>query len=147
MQKKNKIDKLFKQYLSVKEKSYKKWSESFFYNLFLQENVFFLSFKNPVEGYLIARKIINEYEILSLAIDLSKRRRGIGTLLLKKLINKAKKEEIHRILLEVSENNTVAISFYEKLGFKKVSKRKNYYKEGIETYDAHIMEKSILKYV
>ena len=146
MQKKR-IEKIYEEYLSVKENNFRKWSKDFLSSLFLEKNVFFISSNDPAEGYLIARKILDEYEVLSLATDINKRRRGIGTMLLKKLINMAKKEKIQRILLEVSENNTVAISFYEKLGFKKVSKRKNYYKEGIETYDAHIMEKSILKYV
>ena len=142
MRKKNRIEKIYKEYLSVKENNLNKWSESFFFKLFLDKNVFFISLNRPLDGYLIARKTLDEYEVLTLATDINKRRRGIGTLLLKKLINLAKKDKVLRIILEVSESNIAAVSMYEKLGFKKVSKRKNYYNNSEGFSDAHIMEKS-----
>ena len=124
MRKKNRIEKIYKEYLSVKENNLNKWSESFFLKLFLDKNVFFVSLNRPLDGYLIARKTLDEYEVLTLATDINKRRRGIGTLLLTKLINLAKKDKVFRIILEVSENNIAAVSMYQKLGFKKISKRK-----------------------
>ena len=141
MRKKNRIEKIYKEYLSVKENNLNKWSESFFLKLFLDKNVFFVSLNRPLDGYLIARKTLDEYEVLTLATDINKRRRGIGTLLLTKLINLAKKDKVFRIILEVSENNIAAVSMYEKLGFKKISKRKNYYNNSEGFSDAHIMEK------
>ena len=142
MRKKNRIEKIYKEYLSVKENNLNKWSESFFFKIFLEKNVFFISLNKPLDGYLIARKTLDEYEVLTLATDINKRRRGIGTLLLKKLINLASKDKVYRIILEVSENNIAAVSMYEKLGFKKISKRKNYYNNSQGFSDAHIMEKS-----
>tara|TARA_A100001011_G_C14205773_1_gene797711 strand:+ start:642 stop:1076 length:435 start_codon:yes stop_codon:yes gene_type:complete len=142
MRKKNRIEKIYKEYLSVKENNLNKWSESFFLKLFLDKNVFFVSLNRPLDGYLIARKTLDEYEVLTLATDINKRRRGIGTLLLTKLINLAKKDKVFRIILEVSENNIAAVSMYQKLGFKKISKRKNYYNNSEGFSDAHIMEKS-----
>ena len=141
MRKKNRIEKIYKEYLSVKENNLNKWSESFFLKLFLDKNIFFVSLNRPLDGYLIARKTLDEYEVLTLATDINKRRRGIGTLLLTKLINLAKKDKVFRIILEVSENNIAAVSMYEKLGFKKISKRKNYYNNSEGFSDAHIMEK------
>ena len=114
--------------------------------MLLDKNVFFISLNNPVEGYLIARKTLDEYEVLSLATDINKRRRGIGTVLLEKLIKMAKQEKIQRILLEVSENNSAAICMYEKVGFKTISKRRNYYNEGERFKDAYVMEKNLIKY-
>ena len=145
MQKKR-IEKFYKEYLSVKENNFKKWSKDFFASLLLDKNVFFISLNNPVEGYLIARKTLDEYEVLSLATDINKRRRGIGTVLLEKLIKMAKQEKIQRILLEVSENNSAAICMYEKVGFKTISKRRNYYNEGERFKDAYVMEKNLIKY-
>jgi ribosomal-protein-alanine N-acetyltransferase len=145
MQKKR-IEKLYKEYLSVKENNLKKWSKDFFASLLLDKNVFFISLNNPVEGYLIARKTLDEYEVLSLATDINKRRREIGTVLLEKLIKMAKQEKIQRILLEVSENNSAAICMYEKVGFKTISKRRNYYNEGERFKDAYVMEKNLIKY-
>ena len=146
MQKKR-IEKIYEEYLSVKENNFRKWSKDFLSSLFLEKNVFFISSNDPAEGYLIARKILDEYEVLSLATDINKRRRGIGTMLLKKLINMAKKEKIQRILLEVSQNNIAAICMYEKAGFKKISKRKNYYNGGKDSRDAYVMEKNLIKCV
>ena len=92
---------------------------------------------------MIGRKIIDEYEILSLATDIKKRRKGVGLGLLYKLLDMAKKEKIKRIILEVSKNNIAAINMYKKLGFKKVSKRKKYYRIGVSFLDAYLMEKYI----
>ena len=75
---KKRIEKIYKDYSAVNENIENKWSKDFFYNLFLEKNIFFISFNNPLEGYLIGRKIIDEYEILSLATDIKKRRRGVG---------------------------------------------------------------------
>ena len=147
MQKKNRIEKIYKEYMKVKEDNLSKWSENFFFNLFSENNIFFLSFSKPALAYLIARKIIDEYEILSIATDVNNRRKGFSATLLKKLLNRAKKEKIKRILLEVSKNNNAAISMYEKFGFKKISERSNYYKENTKLVDAIIMERRLVKCV
>ena len=140
MQKKNSIEKIYKDYLSVKEGNLNKWNKDFFYNLFSKKNIVFISTNNPIEGYLIARKVLDEYEVLSLASDINKRRKGVGTMLFKKLINIAVKNKVKRILLEVSENNYAALCLYKKLGFQKINSRRNYYNEGYKFSDAYIME-------
>ena len=147
MHTRNKIEKIYKYYSAVNENIENKWSKDFFYNLFLEKNVFFLSINSPLEGYLIGRKIIDEYEILSLATDIKKRRRGVGLGLLSKLLEMAKREKIKRIILEVSKNNIAAINMYSKLGFKKVSTRKKYYRIGANEIDAYLMEKILTKHV
>ena len=141
MHTKNRIEKIYQDYSSVSENIENKWSKDFFYSLFLEKNIFFISFNNPLEGYLIGRKIIDEYEILSLATDIKKRRRGVGLGLMHKLLDMAKKEKIKRVILEVSKNNIAAINMYKKLGFKKVSIRKKYYRIGVSFLDAYLMEK------
>ena len=147
MQKKYRIEKIYKEYLSVKESNPCKWSRVFFFKLFLKKDIFFLSINKPIEGYLIARKIVDEYEILSLATDIDKRRKGIGGMLLNKIINKSKKEKIKRILLEVSLKNVAAIRMYKKFGFKIIGKRINYYNQDSGLSDAYTMEKKLIKYV
>ena len=56
----------------------------------------------------------------------------------------AKKEKIKRIILEVSNDNIAAINIYKKLGFKKVSKRKDYYRIRCRLLDAYLMKKIYL---
>ena len=142
MQKKE-IEKIYKEYLAVQECIQEKWSKVFFYNLLKDKSVFFISINNPINGYLIARKIIDEYEILSLATDISRRRKGIGSQLLSELLILAKKEKIKRIILEVDRDNIAAVRLYKKSGFKIISKRSNYYNRLGKVSDAYIMKKII----
>ena len=133
------IRKIYKKYISVKQLDRTKWNEKFFFNIFLNKNIFFLSSYTPSHGYLIVRKILDEYEILELATNIKNLRKGIASKLLKRLIEKAKKEDINKVFLEVSENNIAAIKLYLKLGFCKLGCRKNYYKTSNGFQDAFIM--------
>jgi len=85
-------------------------------------------------GYIYYSDIYDRVEINQFEIDSSHRNCGKGTALLKKLINDVDKN----ITLEVNITNKVAISLYEKLGFKAVSLRKGYY-DGI---DGILMERN-----
>jgi len=50
------------------------------------------------------------------------RRISLATKLIETLIRQAKKEELRIILLAVFENNSSAISLYQKLGFKEIGR-------------------------
>ena len=54
--------------------------------------------------------------IEDIAILENYRRKGLGKLLLKKLITKAKEESCYKLVLECKEHNLL---FYQKIGFKK----------------------------
>ena len=66
-------------------------------------------------------------EITNIVTKKSERKRGIGSLLLGKLIEMAKQEKRDNISLEVNENNIAAGCLYEKAGFEIVGIRKKYY--------------------
>lgn len=79
----------------------------------------------------------DDVEITNIVTKKSERKKGIGKLLLDKLIKMAfelKKD----ISLEVNEENLAAINLYKKSGFEEVGRRKKYY-NGIN--DAIIMTK------
>lgn len=79
----------------------------------------------------------SHFEIMDLVNIIVKRdyqNKGIGTELLQYVIDN---EEYNKIMLEVRESNSRAIHVYEKLGFKEIYRRKNYY----QTEDAIIMER------
>lgn len=86
---------------------------------------------SQIIGYL-SYTISDQIEILKICVDKDKRNLGIGQTLIDKLSFYQKD-----IFLEVSENN-LAKNFYAKLGFKLISVRKKYYKDGS---DALIMVK------
>jgi ribosomal protein S18 acetylase RimI-like enzyme len=63
--------------------------------------------------------------VLSITVDPSARRKGIGTALMKEVFR-----HVDKAWVEVRNNNTDAQAFYEKMGFKKKGTIKNYYKTG-----------------
>jgi ribosomal-protein-alanine N-acetyltransferase len=79
------------------------------------------------EGSKILGCVIFELDghVLSIAVDPSSRRKGIGTGLMKEVFRMAKQPWV-----EVKSNNTDAQSFYENLGFRQKGIIKNYYKTG-----------------
>ena len=98
-------------------------------------NTFLVIEEGPVLGYII---FTPDGHVISLAVDPSHRRKGIGT----QLINACECQfRISRLLVEVREGNIGAQKFYEKLGFQLKSKIRLYY----GTEDAYVMEKKIYR--
>ncbi|HIT70648.1 MAG TPA: ribosomal protein S18-alanine N-acetyltransferase [Candidatus Scatovivens faecipullorum] len=79
-------------------------------------------------------------EVTNIVTKKVERKKGIGKLLLDKLINMTITEKKEVISLEVNEKNIIAINLYKNFGFEKVGRRKKYY-NGID--DAIIMTKKI----
>ncbi|MAK06113.1 MAG: hypothetical protein CMM64_03190 [Rhodospirillaceae bacterium] len=78
-----------------------------------------------IVGFVIFYHVRDEIEIIKIGIMKSCQRKNYGSL----IINKIKKlNDIRKIFLEVSSENTQAISFYLKNDFKKIGIRKAYYK-------------------
>ena len=73
------------------------------------------------------------------------RKKGLGQDLLDQIIHASQSMGSKKIFLEVRVSNIPAIELYKKLGFKKVSLRKDYYSlpEGRE--DALVMSKKLIK--
>jgi ribosomal protein S18 acetylase RimI-like enzyme len=65
----------------------------------------------------------DDYYIAEIAVDESQRGEGIGTKILKKAINTAKKGDYSRVVLDVDLTNEGAVKLYESLGFKKFNKK------------------------
>ena len=84
-------------------------------------------------GFVIFYHVRDEIEIIQIGIIKSCQRKNYGSL----IINKIKKiKDIRKIFLEVSVENTQAINFYLKNGFKKIGIRKVYYKVNKQRIDA-----------
>ena len=84
-------------------------------------------------GFVIFYHIRDEIEIIQIGIMKSCQRKNYGSL----IVNKIKKlKDIRKIFLEVSTENTQAINFYLKNGFKKIGIRKAYYKVNKQRIDA-----------
>ena len=94
--------------------------------------------ENQIVGFAGVIILPDDVEITNIVTKKSERKKGIGKLLLDKLIQMAFELE-KDISLEVNEKNEAAINLYKKAGFKEVGIRKKYY-NGID--NAIIMTKN-----
>ena len=81
---------------------------------------------NQVVGFCILQPVLDEANLLLMAIDPSQQGKGLGYKLLDESIQQLKNNPI-QIFLEVRESNTAAVGLYEKIGFHQIDLRKNYY--------------------
>ncbi len=73
--------------------------------------------------------VLEEAHITILAIHPDYQGRGLGSLLLKNLLEEAYNRGLERATLEVAESNKKAINLYKKFGFKEAGRRKKYYQK------------------
>lgn len=94
-------------------------------------------------GFALARTILDEAELLLLAIRPAMRRRGIGTALLRSVIGDARERGATTMHLEVRANND-AVRLYRSEDFEKIGERRDYYrgKDG-KLFDAHTFSRKI----
>ena len=78
-------------------------------------------------GFVVARCLANEVEILNLAVERTHRRRGVAAGLLAAVLELARARGAQGAFLEVRESNTGAIAFYEAQGFVRTGRRARYY--------------------
>ena len=77
-----------------------------------------------IAGFLAARTTTpGEHEILNLAVDPARRRRGIARRLLQEVLRTGSGEWF----LDVRESNAAAQALYNSLGFSPIGRRENYY--------------------
>lgn len=96
--------------------------------------------ENQVVGFAGIKIILDEAEIMNIVVRKDFRGYGLGTLLLKKLIEICKNKNISSIFLEVNDTNLIAKNLYKKFGFAKIYTRKKYYDN---KFDGIVMKKII----
>ena len=118
------------------------WNYSILKDELSSTNSYYLVAKsdNEILGFAGIKYVLNDADIMNIVVKKSKRKSGIGSLLLKNIIELCKKLNVSTLFLEVNEKNLPAISLYKKFGFEEVGFRKNYYKEN----NAIVMKKENL---
>jgi len=91
-------------------------------------------------GYIIIRKLLDEFHIMNVAIAPEYRRKGFAQKLIDHMFENLSSGKL--LLLEVRKSNQAAISLYQKNGFTLLHTRKAYYSDG---EDAVVMMKEIIK--
>jgi [ribosomal protein S18]-alanine N-acetyltransferase len=94
-----------------------------------------------VLGYAAAWFVSDESEIANLAVASHARRRGIGALLLDRILDAAASFGARSVFLEVRESNEAARRLYSSRGFEVAGRRVGYYHRPDE--DALIMKRTM----
>lgn len=79
-----------------------------------------------VVGFCILQPVLDEANLLLMAVHPNQQGKGVGYKLLDESIALLKNDPV-QIFLEVRESNLAAIGLYEKSGFHQIDLRKNYY--------------------
>ena len=95
--------------------------------------------EDRVAGYIGSQTVMDETDMMNVAVHPDFRRKGIAEALVNDLVENLKKVGSHCLTLEVRASNVPAIALYEKLGFSEIGRRKNYYRNPKE--DALILRK------
>ncbi|MEW6218960.1 MAG: ribosomal protein S18-alanine N-acetyltransferase [Thermodesulfobacteriota bacterium] len=83
----------------------------------------------PATGYIGLRLVVDEAEVLRLAVLPAHRGQGIGTRLVRHACAALEQEGAGRLFLEVRPSNTVARHLYAQAGFQPVGRRSHYYQQ------------------
>jgi [ribosomal protein S18]-alanine N-acetyltransferase len=107
------------------------WDEATF-DVLLKENTtcgwMAVSFEEEPVGFILARVLGQEAEILTFAVIPPFQRAGVGRYLLNELLLFLTSVGCEKIFLEVAVDNEAAIALYASRGFTTVGTRLNYYK-------------------
>tara|TARA_B100000401_G_C52680315_1_gene659351 strand:- start:129 stop:560 length:432 start_codon:yes stop_codon:yes gene_type:complete len=93
-------------------------------------NILGILFSEKIIGICSFSIVLDEAQINYFSVSTKFRRKGYGTLLMKHLIKKCELFNLKKLLLEVSEENKIAIEFYDKFDFLTVGFRKKFYIDG-----------------
>ena len=97
--------------------------------------------EGKLAGYLFCSYVLDETEIVKIAVAPKYQRRGIATALMNEFTEWCKASEIHRWMLDVRAGNDCAAALYRSFGFTEDGVRKNYYTDPVE--DAVLMSRQI----
>ncbi len=86
--------------------------------------------RNPrrLLGFILSRRASDEAEVLTLVVDPTSRRQGLGARLIAANIDLLGRYAVRNLFLEVGEDNEAARRLYAGLSFVEVGRRQGYYR-------------------
>lgn len=124
--------------LAVMESVYEQspWTlEQIVTSLASQDEDYYLAYEGQeLVGFLAVQTVLDEMEILQIAVKADFQRMGIASLLMAAVM-----DWDGDIFLEVRESNSAAQDLYTRQHFTKIGKRKDYYRNPVE--DAVLMKR------
>lgn len=122
------------------------WSAIEFQRLLALESVFGLLAvcdESPV-GFILIQYVLDEAEILTVAIHPNHQRQGTGTRLIAAIERSLQNKGVNSLFLEVSVLNNPALNLYQKLGFHRIGTRPNYFPHAADP-TAELLKKELSK--
>ncbi len=80
-------------------------------------------------GFVLARRMADEMEILNLAVRPAQQRRGLGRRLVAEALSRGRARGARQCWLEVRASNQAALEFYRAAGFQERTRHRDYYRE------------------
>lgn len=110
------------------------WNLDMFRGFLANPAVYFMIAEN--DGKIIAYAgiivILDECEIMNVAVHPKLRRCGIGRIIMNKVIDICRKHGVSMVFLEHRESNTAAAALYDGFGFEAYAVRRRYYTSPVE---------------
>jgi ribosomal-protein-alanine N-acetyltransferase len=127
------------------------WTEQSFVDALALDRMRMLVAEEPTEtgrggaselvGYVLALVVGEEAELADLAVAPRARRRGIGRMLLERIVEQLRADGVRSLYLEVRESNVAARTLYLAHAFAAVGRRRGYYRHPVE--DALLLKREI----
>lgn len=115
------------------------WTREGYFTFLIREDTLFLAVEE--KGSILAccgvLLVLDEGDILNVAVRRDRQREGIGQFLMESLIRLAGEQGVTTLHLEVRSGNDTAIRLYERVGFTRDGIRRKYYTNPVE--DAVLM--------
>ena len=95
-------------------------------------------------GFAMGRVVVDEAELLTVAVTPAAQGQGIGAKLLQDFEHRATQRGATRAFLEVAKDNSAALALYQRAGWSTCGQRPAYYtRSDGSTCDATLMEKHL----
>lgn len=78
-------------------------------------------------GFIMSRLTPPDSEILTFAVDPTRRGGGLGRMILEKHLENLERKGARLVFLEVADDNAAALKLYGRAGFTEIGRRENYY--------------------
>ncbi|MBU6244514.1 MAG: ribosomal protein S18-alanine N-acetyltransferase [Actinomycetales bacterium] len=117
-----------------------RWSAEQFWSELAQPTRWFLVAERSgdagprIIGYAGLFVLGADADVQTIAVAADAQGGGIGRTLMHRLIDLARERGAVQLMLEVRSDNEGAIGLYERLGFERISTRRDYYAPGVDAY-------------
>jgi ribosomal-protein-alanine N-acetyltransferase len=120
------------------------WQPDTFLGLLERQGVELLVLVDAAEGiigYAVLWCILDQGELANIAVTPGRRGQGLGTRLLRHVMDVARQRGVEKLFLEVRASNAPALAMYAAFGFDQVGRRRAYYDHPKE--DALVMRATL----